>query len=110
MNSRKNRGRAIAAALAAGALAAGVVAASGTASGATNWSNVTSAKGGGGMAALIAAAQKEGTLNLIADPYDWTNYGEIITSFAKKYHIHVNDVNKLGTSQQEITARTATRC
>jgi putative spermidine/putrescine transport system substrate-binding protein len=104
MKSRKQRVRAIAAAVAAGALAAGIVAASGTASGATNWSTVTTAKQGGGMAALIAAAQKEGTLNLIADPYNWANYGEIITSFAKKYHIHVNDVNKLGTSQQEITA------
>ena len=104
MKSRKHRGRAIAAALAAGALAAGVVAASGTASGATNWSNITSAKAGGGMAALIAAAKKEGTLNLIADPFNWTNYGQIITSFSKKYGIHVNDVNKLGTSQEEITA------
>ena len=104
MKSRKHRGRAIAAALAAGALAAGVVAASGTASGATNWSNITSAKAGGGMAALVAAAKKEGTLNLIADPFNWTNYGQIITSFSKKYGIHVNDVNKLGTSQEEITA------
>ena len=104
MKSRKHKGRAIAAALAAGALAAGVVAASGTASGATNWSNITSAKAGGGMAALVAAAKKEGTLNLIADPFNWANYGEIITSFSKKYGIHVNDVNKLGTSQQEITA------
>src|SRR5579862_1757084 len=104
MKRRNHRGRAIAAALAAGALAAGVVAASGTASGATNWSNITSAKAGGGMAALVAAAKKEGTLNLIADPFNWTNYGQIITSFSKKYGIHVNDVNKLGTSQQEITA------
>ncbi len=104
MKSRKHKGRAIAAALAAGALAAGVVAASGTASGATNWSNITSAKAGGGMAALVAAAKKEGTLNLIADPFNWTNYGQIITSFSKKYGIHVNDVNKEGTSQEEITA------
>jgi putative spermidine/putrescine transport system substrate-binding protein len=104
MKRRNHRGRAIAAVLAAGALAAGVVAASGTASGATNWSNIASAKAGGGMAALVAAAKKEGTLNLIADPFNWTNYGEIISSFAKKYGIHVNDVNKLGTSQQEITA------
>ena len=56
------------------------------------------------MSALVAAAKKEGTLNLIADPFNWTNYGEIISSFAKKYGIHVNDVNKLGTSQDEITA------
>jgi putative spermidine/putrescine transport system substrate-binding protein len=77
---------------------------SGAASGAVNWSNVTSAKAGGGLAALVAAAKKEGTLNLIADPFNWTNYGEIISSFSKKYGIKVTDVNKLGTSQQEITA------
>ena len=56
------------------------------------------------MAALIKAAKAEGTLNLIADPYNWANYGEIITSFSKTYGIKVNDVNQLGTSQQEITA------
>jgi len=75
-----------------------------SASGATNWSTATSAAQGGGMPALIKAAKAEGTLNLIADPYNWANYGEIITSFSKKYGIHVNDVNKLGTSQEEITA------
>jgi len=86
----------------AGALALAIVATS--AAGATNWSTVTSAKAGGGLAALIKAAKAEGTLNLIADPYNWANYGEIITSFSKTYGIKVNDVNKLGTSQQEITA------
>ena len=89
------------------ALTAGIAAvtiASTSAVGATNWSSVTSVQQGGGMAALIAAAKKEGTLNLIADPFNWTNYGEIISSFAKKYGLKVTDVNKLGTSQQEITA------
>ena len=65
---------------------------------------MTSAKGGGGMSALIAAAKKEGALNLIADPFNWANYGEIISSFAKRYGIKVTDTNKLGTSQEEITA------
>ena len=88
----------------AGALAIAAMSTSGAASGAVNWSNVTSAKAGGGLAALVAAAKKEGTLNLIADPFNWTNYGEIISSFSKKYGIKVTDVNKLGTSQQEITA------
>ena len=89
------------------ALTAGIAAvtiASTSAVGATNWSSVTSVQQGGGMAALIAAAKKEGTLNLIADPFNWTNYGEIISSFAKKYGLKVTDVNKEGTSQQEITA------
>ena len=74
------------------------------ASGAVNWGTVASASAGGGMAALIKAAKAEGTLNLIADPPTWANYGEIIKSFSKKYGIKVNDVNQLGTSAQEITA------
>ncbi len=92
---------------AAAVVAVGIVAAStvaGSASGAVNWSNVTSAKAGGGMSALVAAAKKEGQLNLIADPLNWANYGEIISSFSKKYGIKVTDTNKLGTSQDEITA------
>jgi putative spermidine/putrescine transport system substrate-binding protein len=91
----------LAAAVAAGTLGAMVA---NSASGAPNWSNVTSATQGGGMAALVKAAKAEGTLNLIADPLNWANYGEIISSFAKQYGIKVNDVNKLGTSQDEITA------
>lgn len=100
----KTRAKWLAPIACAGALAIAAMSTSGAASGAVNWSNVTSAKAGGGLAALVAAAKKEGTLNLIADPFNWTNYGEIISSFSKKYGIKVNDVNKLGTSQQEITA------
>ena len=33
------------------------------------------------MDALVAAAKKEGTLNVIALPPDWANYGEIIKAF-----------------------------
>ena len=36
----------------------------------TNWATVTSASAGGGMSALVAAAKKEGTLNVIALPPD----------------------------------------
>ena len=43
----------------------------------------------GGMAALEAAAKKEGTLNVIALPPDWANYGEIIKAFEAKYGIKV---------------------
>jgi len=98
----RHRRRGLAVIVSAGALALAAVAAS--ASGATNWSTVTSVKAGGGMAALIKAAKAEGHLNLIADPFNWTNYGEIIHTFAKKYGIKVSDVNQLGTSQEEITA------
>jgi putative spermidine/putrescine transport system substrate-binding protein len=106
MRSRHFKGRAGAGALAAGAVAVAIAVASstGAAAGAANWSTVTSAKAGGGLAALVKAAKAEGSLNLIADPFTWTNYGEIISSFSKKYGIKVSDVNQLGTSQQEITA------
>ena len=38
----------------------------------------TSAADFGGMDGLVAAAKKEGQLNVIALPPDWANYGEII--------------------------------
>ncbi len=56
------------------------------------------------MAKLIKAAKKEGQLNVIALPHDWANYGEIITSFAKKYGIKVNEQNPDGSSADEINA------
>jgi len=83
------------------ALAVGSVA---TASAGVNWSKVTSAKAGGGMAALIKAAKAEKTLNVIALPPNWANYGVEIRTFEKKYGIHVNSENPNGTSEQEIQA------
>jgi putative spermidine/putrescine transport system substrate-binding protein len=41
------------------------------------------------MATLVAAAKKEGHLNLIAMPDDWANYGEMFKTFTKKYGIGV---------------------
>jgi len=86
-------------------LAAGCSSGSSTsASGTTNWATVTSASAGGGMSALVAAAKKEGTLNVIALPPTWANYGAIISTFEKKYGIKVNSANPDGTSQQEVNA------
>jgi putative spermidine/putrescine transport system substrate-binding protein len=65
---------------------------------------MTSASGGGGMSALVAAAKKEGTLNVIALPPTWANYGAIISAFKSKYGIQVNSANPDGTSQQEVNA------
>src|SRR5437016_4775612 len=73
-------------------------------SGGTDWSTVTTASAGGGMAKLIAAAKKEGTLNVIALPPTWANYGTIISTFSKKYGIKVNSANPSGSSQQEVDA------
>ncbi len=53
--------------------------------GAVSAATATSAKDMGGMDALVAAAEKEGALNVIALPPDWANYGEIIKGFQAKY-------------------------
>ena len=56
------------------------------------------------MDALIAAAKAEGTLNTIALPPDWANYGAIIKAFNAKYGIKVESANPEGSSQDEINA------
>jgi putative spermidine/putrescine transport system substrate-binding protein len=56
------------------------------------------------MDALVAAAKKEGQLNVITLPPDWANYGEIIQKFSAKYGIKVNSANPNGSSADEITA------
>jgi putative spermidine/putrescine transport system substrate-binding protein len=56
------------------------------------------------MTALIAAAKKEGTLNVIALPPTWANYGTIISTFEKKYGITINSALPDGSSQQEVNA------
>ncbi len=71
-------------------------------SGGTNWGTVTSAAAGGGMSKLIAAAKKEGQLNVIALPPTWANYGNIIKTFSTKYGIKVNSALPDGSSQQEV--------
>jgi len=70
-------------------------------SGAATW---TSAQGAGGMDALVDAAKKEGTLNVIALPPDWANYGTIISSFESKYGIKVDSAQPDAASQDEINA------
>jgi putative spermidine/putrescine transport system substrate-binding protein len=77
---------------------------SGGSGGGANWSAETSAAAGGGMSALITAAKAEGTLNVIALPADWANYGTIIKDFEAKYGIKVNSANPTGSSQDEVNA------
>lgn len=64
-----------------------------------DWSTATSTDD---MDALIAAAQEEGQLNVIALPPDWANYGEIISTFSDKYDIKVNSDQPDTDSQTEI--------
>ena len=50
---------------------------------------------------LLAEAKKEGKLNTIALPPDWANYGEIMSTFSKKYSIPITNDNPNGSSAQE---------
>lgn len=61
-----------------------------------------SAKDFGGMDKLVEAAKKEGTLNVIALPPDWANYGEIIKGFEAKYGIKVVSDQPDASSADEI--------
>ncbi|CCK31506.1 substrate-binding transporter [Streptomyces davaonensis JCM 4913] len=67
----------------------------------------TSAADFGGLDALVKAAKKEGTLNAIALPRDWANYGALIDGFEKKYGIKVEVEAPDGSSQDEINAVTS---
>ena len=75
-----------------------------TAEGAVKAANATSAADLGGLKGLTAACKVEGALNIIADPHDWANYGEIITGFKKTYGVKINEANPNGSSQDEINA------
>jgi putative spermidine/putrescine transport system substrate-binding protein len=55
------------------------------------------------MAKLVAAAKAEGTLNVIALPNDWANYGTIIKDFTAKYGIKVTSIAPSDSSAQEVT-------
>ena len=56
---------------------------------------------------LIAAAKEEGTLNTIALPPDWANYGEIMDTFQKKYPVKITNDNPNGSSAEENQAVTS---
>jgi putative spermidine/putrescine transport system substrate-binding protein len=95
----------------AAATSAGTSAAAGSASASaagaattTDASKATSAVDLGGMDALVAAAKKEGKLNVITLPADWANYGTIIKDFQTKYGIKITSANPDGSSQDEINA------
>jgi putative spermidine/putrescine transport system substrate-binding protein len=69
-----------------------------------NWATVPSAKAGGGLAALVKAAKKEGQLNVITLPSNWANYGAQMKEFTAKYGIKITDTNPEGSSADEIEA------
>ena len=63
----------------------------------------------GSMDALVEAAKAEGTINVIALPDDWANYGEIKAGFTEKYGITVNSILPDASSQEEIAAADANK-
>jgi ABC-type Fe3+ transport system substrate-binding protein len=70
----------------------------------TDAATATSVEDFGGMDALVEAAQAEGTLNVIALPPDWANYGEMLETFSEKYDIEINSATPDGSSQDELNA------
>jgi putative spermidine/putrescine transport system substrate-binding protein len=81
--------------------------ASGTSSASTaavDASTATSAAAFGGLNGLIAAAKKEGQLNVITLPSNWANYGAIMKAFTAMYGIKITDANPEGSSANEISA------
>jgi putative spermidine/putrescine transport system substrate-binding protein len=95
------------AAHALGACGAAPAAQTGGSAGGKSAATASSAADVGGVQDLITAAKKEGTLNAIALPRDWANYGAVIDGFTKKYGIKINDENPDGSSQDEINAITS---
>ncbi len=68
------------------------------------WATAETVAQCGGMKALVAAAKKEGQLNVIALPPDWANYGSLMKGFEQKYGIKINDANPDGSSGEELAA------
>lgn len=69
-----------------------------------SWRDATSAEDGGGMDALIEAAQAEGAFNSMGLYEDWANYGGILAAFSEKYDIEINNDVSTGASQDLINA------
>ncbi len=82
---------------------------SGGSGGGDDPASATSADEAGGLKALVAAAEKEGELNVIALPPDWANYANIIKGFGEKYDIKVNSQQPDAGSQDEIDAAKHTK-
>ena len=71
----------------------------------TTAKTATSAADCGGIDSLVAAANAEGKLNVIALPRDWANYGAVLDGFAAKYpSIKITSDNPTGSSQDEVNA------
>ncbi len=61
------------------------------------------------MEELVTLAKAEGSINVIALPDDWANYGEMKKTFADKYGIKVNSILPDASSKEEIDAADKTK-
>ncbi len=53
------------------------------------------------MDKLVQAAKEEGQLNTIALPPDWSNYGEVMQTYTRKYGIRINNASPNAASAEE---------
>ena len=53
------------------------------------------------LSEFVAEAKKEGRLNTMALPPDWANYGEIMSTFSRKFGIPITNDNPDASSAQE---------
>jgi putative spermidine/putrescine transport system substrate-binding protein len=58
-------------------------------------------RGKGQFNNILKEAKKEGRINTIALPPDWANYGEIMSTFQKKYGLRLTNDNPDASSAQE---------
>ena len=75
----------------------------------TSAAAAASSSGSSSMDALVAAAKQEGTLNVIALPHTWCNYGSLLSGFKAKYGLAINEINPNGGSGDEINAIVANK-
>ncbi|SMY11538.1 extracellular solute-binding protein [Brevibacterium jeotgali] len=69
-----------------------------------NWRSATSVEEGGGMDALVEAAQSESTLNVMGLYEDWANYGGLLDAFSQTYGIEIENDTSTGASQDLVNA------
>ena len=91
------------AAVALSACSSAAVGTTGATSAATT-ANTSAASCGTTVPEIAAAAKKEGSVDLIALPDTWANYGGILDAFRKKYGIKATVANPDASSADEITA------
>jgi len=100
--------RLVVAATAAALFTTGLVVATAPAQAATDICKAKNLAEAGGMDALVAAAKKEGQLNLITIDRTWANYDSILKTYEKAFGVKLVEDNPDGSSQYEIdTMKTA---